>query len=162
LQIPSSPLEGNAGAARCLCQQTGAAKTAGTALAPLSAEIAPKAKLGSQPNDQKAELKHSHAPCVFLGGRLLTGETEQRYNLGMKQRTVMTLMYGIEPVGPVSALNQVDQQSIASSDYESEEPLASARAKAECIDRIIRAYCGTLPVVEQYEFWKELHRRLDH
>jgi hypothetical protein len=80
----------------------------------------------------------------------------------MKQRIVMTLMYGIEPVGPVSAKNEVDQQSIASSDYESQEPLASARARAECIDRIIHAYCGTLSVVEQYEFWKELHRRLDY
>jgi hypothetical protein len=28
----------------------------------------------------------------------------------MKQRIVMTLMYGIEPVGPVSAQNEVDQQ----------------------------------------------------
>jgi hypothetical protein len=80
----------------------------------------------------------------------------------MKERIVMTLMYGIEPVGSVSALNQVDQQSITSSDYESGEPLSSARAKAECIDHIIHAYCGTLSVVEQYEFWKELHRRLEH
>lgn len=74
----------------------------------------------------------------------------------------MTHMYGIEPVGPMSAPNEVDQQSIASSDCESKEPLASARAKAECIDRIIHAYCGTLSIVEQYEFWKELHRRLDY
>jgi hypothetical protein len=80
----------------------------------------------------------------------------------MKQRIVMTLMYGIELAGPVSAQNEVDQQSIASSDYESEEPLASARAKAECIGRIIHAYCGTLSVVEQYEFWKELNRRFDY
>lgn len=74
----------------------------------------------------------------------------------------MTLMYGIEPVGPVSAQNQVDQQSITSSYYESADSLASARAKAESIDRIIHAYCGTLSVVEQYEFWKELRRRLGY
>jgi len=80
----------------------------------------------------------------------------------MKQRIVMTLMYGIEPASPVNALNQVEQQSITSSDYESAEPLASARTKAECIDRIIHAYGGTLTVAEQHEFWKELHRRLDH
>jgi uncharacterized hydantoinase/oxoprolinase family protein len=80
----------------------------------------------------------------------------------MRQRIVMTLMYGIEPVGPVSTLNQVDQQSITSADYESGKPLASARAKAECIDRIIHTYCGTLSVVEQYEFWEELHRGFDH
>ena len=73
----------------------------------------------------------------------------------------MTLMYGIEPSGSVNALDQVEQQSIISSDYEFGEPLASARAKAECIDRIIHAYADTLSVVEQYEFWKELRLRLD-
>jgi len=74
----------------------------------------------------------------------------------------MTLMYGVEVVGPQSALNQIDQQSITSSDYESVEPLASGQAGAECLDRIIHAYAGTLSLQGQHEFWKELHRRLSY
>lgn len=74
----------------------------------------------------------------------------------------MTLMYGIEVVGAQSALNEVDQQSITSSDHESTEPVASGRASAECLDRIIHAYAGTLSLVGQHEFWKELHRRLSY
>jgi len=74
----------------------------------------------------------------------------------------MTLIYATETADPVGALGQVDQQSTTSSEYEAAEPLSLARAQAECIDGIIHAYSGTLSVVAQHEFWKELHRRLNN
>jgi hypothetical protein len=80
----------------------------------------------------------------------------------MKQRIVMTLMYAIEGVDPGEVPDRVEQQSVTSADYESMEPLASARGGAECLVQIIRAYSRKLSLAEQHAFWTEIHSRLDN
>jgi len=80
----------------------------------------------------------------------------------MKQRIVMTLMYGIGGGDPRDVPDRVEQQSVTSADCEFTDPLASARAGAECLVQIIRAYSRTLSIAEQHEFWKEVNRQLDN
>jgi hypothetical protein len=82
-------------------------------------------------------------------------------NLQMKRRIVMTLMYAIEGTDSSDAPDRIEEQSVASAAYEFTEPLASARAAAECLVQIIRGYGRTLSLAEQHEFWKEVLRRLD-